>query len=76
MLGMSARALMFYLYPRLLALHDLDDTIALPQLLQNEDGTFSERILMPSCMRDTYFDMQAGGIYLIGGLSCLISPAF
>lgn len=67
-LSMSARTLMNYLYPRLLALHDLDDSIALPQMVENEDGTLSERILMPSCMRDSYFLMEAGGVYLIGTL--------
>lgn len=57
---------MHYLYPRLLALHDLDDRIALPQIVTNEDGTTIEKTLMPFCMRDSYFFMEAGGIYLIG----------
>jgi hypothetical protein len=65
-LGMSPRTLMNYLYPRLLALHDLDDHIALPQLITNDDGTTAERILMPECMRNSYFQMESGGLYLIG----------
>ena len=63
---MNPRTLMGYLYPRLLAVHDLDDRIALPQMVQNEDGTIVEKILMPECMRDSYFNMEAGGVYLIG----------
>ncbi|KAH9478696.1 Protein transport protein Sec24D [Psilocybe cubensis] len=65
-LSMSPRALMHYLYPRLLALHDLDDHIALPQVVTEEDGTKTEKTLMPFCMRNSYFFMEAGGIYLIG----------
>lgn len=67
---MSPRTLMHYLYPRLLALHDLDDTIALPQMVTNEDGTTTERILMPSCMRDSYYFMEAHGVYLMGQWLC------
>lgn len=63
---MTPRTLIHYLYPRLLALHDLDDQIALPRLVENEDGVKVEKILMPSCMRDSYYFMEAGGIYLIG----------
>jgi len=63
---MSPRTLMHYLYPRLLALHDLDDEIALPQLVRTDDGGKREATLMPSCMRDSYFFMEAGGIYMIG----------
>ncbi|KDR79957.1 hypothetical protein GALMADRAFT_242124 [Galerina marginata CBS 339.88] len=71
-LSMGPRTLMHYLYPRLLALHDLDDTIALPQMVANPDGTTSERILMPSCMRNSYFFMEAGGIYLIDNEESMI----
>jgi hypothetical protein len=56
--GMSAQAIMNYLYPRLLALHDLDDAIALP----DSDG----HIAYPAHMRASYVFMEAHGIYLIG----------
>ena len=72
MLSMSPRDLIYFLYPRLLALHDLDDQIALPYAA--EDGVDGETqaaleripILMPSCMRNGHYFMEAGGIYLIG----------
>ncbi|KAF4618938.1 hypothetical protein D9613_010130 [Agrocybe pediades] len=64
-LSMSPRTLMHYLYPRLLALHDLDDEIALPQLVRTDDGGKREATLMPSCMRNSYFFMEAGGVYMI-----------
>lgn len=67
-LNMGACTLMHYLYPRLLALHDLDDTAALPQVAENEDGSTSIKTLMPSCMRNGYYFMEGGGIYLMGRL--------
>ena len=63
---MGPKTLMYYLYPRLLALHDLDDTTALPQVVKKEDGSTAIKVLMPSCMRDGYYFMEGGGIYLIG----------
>lgn len=72
MLSMSPRDLIYFLYPRLLALHDLDDQIALPFAV--EDTVNGEMqapmeqtpISMPSCMRNGHYFMESGGIYLIG----------
>jgi protein transport protein SEC24 len=50
---------MYHLYPRLLAVHDLDATIALPH---SETGV----VEMPSLMRGSHVFMQENGIYLIG----------
>ncbi|THH07856.1 hypothetical protein EW146_g9184 [Bondarzewia mesenterica] len=55
--ALSVRATMFYLYPRLLAIHDLDDQIALP----NAEGW----VEMPSLMRASHLFMETHGIYLI-----------
>jgi protein transport protein SEC24 len=72
MLSMSPRDLIYFLYPRLLALHDLDDQIALPFAVEdNIDGETQAPmgqtpILMPSCMRNGHYFMEAGGVYLIG----------
>lgn len=61
-MAMSVRSIMHHLYPRLLALHDLDDTIALPDPKSGE-------IEMPSLMRDSYVFMSVDGVYLIGRLA-------
>ena len=58
-MAMSVRSTMHYLYPKLLALHDLDDEIALPNP-HNGD------IELPSLMRNSYLFMSGNGIYLIG----------
>lgn len=50
---------MHHLYPRFLALHDLDDVIALPK-------PDSEEIELPSLMRDSHLFMEGHGVYLIG----------
>lgn len=72
MLSMSPRDLIYFLYPRLLALHDLDDQIALPFAIEDTvDGEMQAQmeqtpISMPSSMRNGHYFMEAGGVYLIG----------
>lgn len=58
LMSANIRSTAHHIYPRLMALHDLDDTIALP----DANGSIS----MPALMRDSHFFMQAHGIYLIG----------
>lgn len=60
-MAMGVRSIMHHLYPRLLALHDLDDIIALPR----PDTGESE---MPSLMRDSHLFMEGHGVYLMGEL--------
>jgi len=67
---MNPRTLIHYLYPRLVALHDLDTEIALPQMVETPEGTVIERVRMPSNMRNSYHFMEASGVYLIGMLFC------
>ncbi|TBU39840.1 sec24-like protein [Dichomitus squalens] len=55
--AMSVRSIIHHLYPRMLAVHDLDDKIALP------DG--NGRIDLPSLMRDSHLFMESHGVYLI-----------
>ncbi|KAF8137561.1 hypothetical protein EV363DRAFT_1318334 [Boletus edulis] len=57
-LSMSVRNTMQYLYPRLLALHDLDENAALA------DAT-TGHFYLPSLMRDSHMFMEAHGVYLI-----------
>ena len=72
MLSMNPRDLIYCLYPRLLALHDLDDQIALPlediagAVNGGNDEASRRETPMPSHMRNGHFFMEAGGIYLIG----------
>ncbi|KAL6301054.1 hypothetical protein BKA93DRAFT_739260, partial [Sparassis latifolia] len=57
-MAMGAGATMQHLYPRLLALHDLDNFVALP-----DPGT--GKIDFPSLMRNSHLFMESHGIYLI-----------
>lgn len=66
MMSMDLRSLVHYLYPPLLAVHDLTDEIALP------DG--NGEIKWPSCMRSSHLWMQAHGVYLLGErLACSLA---
>ncbi|KAF8518397.1 Sec23/Sec24 trunk domain-containing protein [Hysterangium stoloniferum] len=58
MTSYSVVAMMRYLYPKLLALHDLTDDICSP------DPT-TGRIQLPSLMRSSYVWMESNGLYLI-----------
>ncbi|KAK7680202.1 hypothetical protein QCA50_016711 [Cerrena zonata] len=71
LLSMSTRSIMHHLYPRMMAIHDLNETIALPLPLtnpQNEDETGDAvkiKIDMPSLMRDSHIFMAGHGVYVI-----------
>lgn len=56
-MSMGAREVVQSLYPRVVPIHDLNETIALP------DPT-SGKIQFPSVMRNSYLYMTADGIYL------------
>ncbi|RDB29701.1 Uncharacterized protein C4.03c [Hypsizygus marmoreus] len=62
--SMPIRSLMNYLYPRLMALHDLDDEVALLDA--------SGRMKYPSGMRNGHFFMEAHGIYLVDNEETMI----
>ncbi|KAF5314546.1 hypothetical protein D9611_007013 [Ephemerocybe angulata] len=70
--SMDLRALIHHLYPRLMALHDLEDTIAVPQEVEQPDGTFVTTISYPSCTRDSHLFMESGGLYLIDNEETII----
>ncbi|CDO77071.1 hypothetical protein BN946_scf184473.g15 [Trametes cinnabarina] len=63
-MAMSARSIMYHLYPRMLAVHDLNDVIALP----DENG----KIDMPSLMRDSHLFMESHGVYIIDNEDLMI----
>ena len=63
--AMSVRSTMHHLYPRLLALHDLNDEIALPDA--------NGRVDLPSLMRDSHLFMESHGVYLIGESTHVVS---
>lgn len=61
LMATSTRSIMFHLYPRMLAVHDLNDEIALPDA--------NGKIDLPSLMRDSHLFMESHGVYLIGRCS-------
>lgn len=68
-MSMGVRSTMQYLYPRLLALHDLSEETALP-------SPNTGQIVLPSLMRDSHLFMESHGVYLIGHTRRLSDLAF
>lgn len=66
LLSMSVRRTLHHLYPRFMALHDLTDSIALPPPSSETDEGIKGVFQLPSLMRDTFMQMHADGVYLIG----------
>ncbi|KAF9442321.1 beta-sandwich domain of Sec23/24 [Macrolepiota fuliginosa MF-IS2] len=83
-LSLPPRDLIHSMYPRLLALHDLDEQVALPQIytvdtpdpgVEGEVGVVHYdygQIQMPSLMRNSHFFMEVSGIYLVDNEEILI----
>ncbi|KAJ3550127.1 hypothetical protein NMY22_g625 [Coprinellus aureogranulatus] len=70
--SMDLRSLIHHLYPRLMALHDLEDTIAIPQEVEQPDGTVVTTISYPSCTRASHTFMESGGLYMIDNEETII----
>lgn len=63
--SMGLMELSLYLYPRIIAVHNLDETDGFP----NENG----HLRMPSSIRASYSKVQEGGVYLVDcGQICLL----
>ncbi|KAF9010208.1 sec24-related protein [Cyathus striatus] len=63
--SLTPRALVHFLYPQLLPLHDLEDNAAVPVEVTYPDGNIYHKVIYPSCVRSSYWFMEPGGIYLI-----------
>lgn len=65
---MSVRSTIQHIYPKLLAIHDLHETIAVPNPETGE-------VDFPSSMRDSHLFMRGEGVYLIGEshFGCFVS---
>lgn len=57
MRSMSVRSLIQHLYPQMLALHDLQDWVAIP----DAEG----KVVMPALMRNSHTFMEAHGVYMM-----------
>lgn len=58
LMASSARSLVQYLYPPLVSLHDLNETIALPDPVTG-------RIKIPSSIRNSHIYMSSNGVYIL-----------
>ena len=58
-LSMGVRGLLYHLYPRLMSLHNLPESLAIPS---PDTGMMQ----FPPLLRSTHTSMQAHGVYLLG----------